>query len=152
MSVTVYRRGKPFTPPQWEEMEGPPALLLKPLPQPRVSELGRMAKGEGLSIFDNIEQILDEVLVGWRGVVDEDGQPIQFEPDKIKEMEDLLEVDVRIAAVFEALNRTNLFPGDVKNFESAFSSAPSSSPDTTAQTAEGQEEKPGEEDLVAKET
>ena len=151
MPVTVYRRGKPFTPPQWEEMEGPPALLLKPLPQALINEVVRSG-GKISNSGEEADRIIKAALVGWIDVVDEDGHAIAFNADKIDEMVDLLEGEIRIEVFKEAISRYGLTKADRKNFGSASSSAPSSSPDTTAQTVEAPEVPLEEKDSAVTET
>lgn len=67
----------------------------KYLTQERIDELIKLARAE--EINDN--QVLDEVLMGWKGVQEEDGTEMEFNPTNL---ENLLQVPGMRSAIVQA--------------------------------------------------
>jgi hypothetical protein len=92
----------------------------KRLPQSRIDEVLRLARDveRGDAEADEVEDqaLARELLIGWSGVVDDDGQEVPFSESSMKQLMEIYTVPGQILKHFFESTKSEKKPGRRKNF------------------------------------
>lgn len=147
MPLVVYPRGRPYTPPGFDEDDRPPVFFLLPIPEDAQAEVadvfGKLmgARKEDGAVEESdvqpellrfVHKTCKRILVGWGNVTDDRGETVPFERERIDELWGMLEFSLQMQLFVEAATRMAMTPADRKNSARGSGSGPASSSASTA--------------------